>query len=193
MARMLRRTFATAAVAVLLPGVAMAQGMPQLNFSNPLTLGQVEWGAVIFVIFFLLCWRWALPQVGSVLEQRANTIAADLEAARHVKAEADTAAAEMTKAIAQARAEAQGAISAAVDKAKQEAAARTATLNEQLEQQLKESEQRIGAAQVEAMRALRTVAGDAANTLVERLTGTRPDPARVEQAVGAVMAARGQA
>ncbi|HET6185074.1 MAG TPA: F0F1 ATP synthase subunit B [Acetobacteraceae bacterium] len=182
----------TALGLLLMPTAAFAEGMPQLNFSNPLTVDQVGWGAVIFLILFLLCWRWALPKVASVLEQRAHTIAADLDTARAAKAEADRAIAEMNTAIARARADAQAAINAAVEKAKQEAAARSATLNERLEAQLKEAEGRIAAAQASAMRALRAVAIDAADTLIARLTGTAPDAARVERAVSTLLAARGQ-
>ncbi len=193
MPRTLTRAASLAAIVLLIaPASAMAQGMPQLNFKNPLTLDQVGWGAVIFLIFFLLCWLWGLPQVSRVLEQRASAIAADLEAARSVKSEADAAIAEMTEAIAHARAEAQGAINAAVDKAKQESAARASTLNERLETQLREAEQRIAAARSAAMRALRQVATDAAGTVIARLTGSPPDPARVERAVGAALAVRGQ-
>jgi F-type H+-transporting ATPase subunit b len=189
----LRRAIASALVALLaLPAAAMAEGMPQLNFNNPLTLDQVGWGAVIFLIFFLLCWSWGLPQVKRVLDQRADAIASDLDAARAVKSEADGAIRELTEATARARAEAQAAISAAVDKTKREAAERAATLDAQLDARLQESEQRIAAAQSSAMRALRTVATDAATALIARLTASTPDPARVERAVGGALAARGQ-
>jgi F-type H+-transporting ATPase subunit b len=189
-----RRTILPAAAALLsLPTAAMAEGMPQLNFNNPLTLDQVGWGAVIFLIFFLLCWQWGLPQVRRVLDQRADAIAADLDAARSVKSEADHAIRELTEATARARAEAQASISAAVEKAKREAAERAAILDAQLEARLKDSEQRIAAAQASAMRALRTVAVDAATALITRLTASPPDPTRVEGAVGTALAARGQA
>ncbi len=189
----LRRAVPLAAVALLsLPAAAMAQGMPQLNFKNPLTLDQVGWGAVIFLIFFLLCWLWGLPQVSRVLDQRAGAIAADLDAARSVKIEADTAVTEMTDATARSRAEAQAAINAAVDKAKQESASRTAALDAQLEARLRDSEHRIAAAQGAAMRALRSVATDAAHALIARLTASEPDRARLDRAVGAALAARGQ-
>jgi F-type H+-transporting ATPase subunit b len=193
MPRSLRRAVPLAAVALLsLPAAAMAEGMPQLNFANPLTLDQVGWGAVIFVIFLLLCWQWGLPQVRRVLDERAGAIAADLDAARSVKTEADTAVREVAEATASARAEAQAAITAAVDKAKQEAASRTAALDTQLEARLQDSEQRIAAAQGAAMRALRSVANDAATTLIARLTASAPDAKRVDRAVGAALAARGQ-
>ena len=44
---------------------AFAAGMPQLQFNNPLTTGQVFWGAVIFLLLYLLLGRSALPRVGS--------------------------------------------------------------------------------------------------------------------------------
>ncbi len=173
-----------------MPTAAMAAGMPQLDFANPLTLGQVWWGAIIFIVFFLLCWRWGLPQVAIVLERRAASIAADLETARTAKEAADRSVAEMTQAIARARAEAQASINAALDATKQQAAAQAAELNARLEAQLHEADERIHAARQAAMRALREVAMDTAATVVARLTGAAPEPARLQNAVSAVLAAR---
>jgi F-type H+-transporting ATPase subunit b len=192
MGRAPARLIAWLAVAGLLamPSAAMAQGLPQLNFASPLTLSQVYWGAVVFVVFLLLCWLWGLPQVSSVLERRAAAIAADLETARASKEAADRAVAEMTQAIARARAEAQGSINAALDAAKQQAAAQAAELNTRLETQLHQAEQRIHAARETAMRALREVATDTADTVVARLTGQPAEPARLQHAIGAVLAAR---
>ena len=180
-----------AAVGLLgMPTVAMAQGLPQLNFANPLTLSQVWWGAIIFVVFLLLCWRWGLPQVSSVLERRAAAIATDLETAHTAKEAADRSVAEMTQAIARARAEAQASINTALDLAKQQAAAQAAELNARLEAQLHEAEERIRAARHEATRALREVATETAATVIARLTGAPPEPSRLERAVGAALAVR---
>ncbi|HEX5328368.1 MAG TPA: F0F1 ATP synthase subunit B [Acetobacteraceae bacterium] len=174
------------------PGTALAEGMPQLDFKNPLTVDQVWWGAVIFVVFLLLCWLWGLPQVAGVLERRAAAIAADLETARIEKTAADHAATETTEAIAKARAEAQASINAALDAAKQETAAQTAELNARLETQLREAEQRIGAAREGAMRALRQVATETAGAVIVRLTGAAAEPERLQRAIGAAMTARGE-
>ena len=74
----------------MLPAAAMAAGgMPQLDFQNPLTLSQVVWGAIIFVVLYILLSRFALPKVGEVLEERAAHIARDLEGARAAKSKAD--------------------------------------------------------------------------------------------------------
>ena len=67
--RAMRRVLPLAAF-LLLPSLAIAEGMPQLDFANPLTTWQVIWGAIIFILFYLLVSRWGLPQVGSVLEMR---------------------------------------------------------------------------------------------------------------------------
>jgi F-type H+-transporting ATPase subunit b len=153
------RRIAAAAVALLvLPAAAMAEGMPQLNFNNPLTTTQVEWGAAIFVVLYILLSRLGLPQVASVLEERGTRIAGDLETAHAAKARADGAVSEMTETTAKARAEAQAAINAALEQAKAAAAKQAAVLNEKLEAQLKEAETSIAAARNTAMAALREVA-----------------------------------
>ena len=187
-----RRAVAIAATALCPAGMAMAQGMPQLNFANPLTTSQVVWGIVIFVVLYILLSRWTLPQVGRVLESRAASIEADLETARVAKATADAAVSEMTDATGRARAEAQAEISAAVGQAKQAATAQAAELDARLEAQLKEAEGRIAAARGAAMSALRQVATDTAATIIGRLTGSTPDRQAVESAVGTALAARGQ-
>lgn len=177
-------------VAAAAPAAALAQGMPQLDFSTPLTTSQVVWGAIIFVLLWVLLQRWALPEVRGVLEHRAAAIEADLEAARGAKARADAAAAEMSETVARARAEAQTAITAAVDQAKQEAAQQSAALNSRLEAQLHAAELSIGEARAAAMGALRQVATDTAATVVLRLTGRAADAETMAGAVGQAMAAR---
>jgi len=165
-------------------------GMPQLDFANPLTTAQVVWLAIIFVVLYLLLSRWALPQVGAVLEKRANRIQGDLAAAQSAKASADGAVAELTAATQQAQATAQAEIAAALAAANEAAAGQAATLNARLDKQLAEAEQRIGAARDAAMGALRSVAADTAAAVVTRLVGSAPASGTVEQAVDAALAAR---
>jgi F-type H+-transporting ATPase subunit b len=150
----------------------------------------VVWGAIIFVVLYVLLSRYGLPLVGEVIEERARHIAADLDTARASKAGADDAAKEVAAATARARAEAQAAINAALDAAKGEAAVRIGALNERLERQLQEAEAQIGAARAAAMSALREVATETAATVIDRLTGAPADRGRLDGAVGAALAAR---
>ena len=174
------------------PAAAMAEGLPQLDFGNRLTSYQVLWGAVIFVILYILASTTALPMVGTVLEARAKRIAGDLEDARDAKSRADAGIQAASEATAKARSEAQAAINAALESSKQAAATQAAALNERLDKQLKEAEGQIAAARGAALEALPAVAIDTAVTLITRLTGSMPDPVRISDAINAAMAARGR-
>ncbi len=162
--------------------------MPQLDFGNSLTIAQVVWMALIFGALYLLLSRWALPQVGTVLEHRAARIGADLDTARLARDQADGAIAELQAATRKASAEGQAAIAQAMAEAKGEAADQARLANERLDAQLHEAERRIAAARTAAMGALRTVAAETAGTVVQRLTGTTPDQHTVDGAVDAALA-----
>ncbi len=174
-----------------LPAAAMAEGMPQLDFKTPLTISQVVWGAIIFVVLYIMLSRTGLPLVASVLEERATKIAKDLDEARAAKARADDGMREADEATAKARAESQAAINAALDEAKTAAAAQAEVLNTRLEKQLHESETQIAQARASAMSALRQVATETAATVVTRLTGQEPDAGRLDSAIGSALTARG--
>jgi F-type H+-transporting ATPase subunit b len=175
----------------MLPVAAMAKGMPQLDFSTPLTLSQVVWGAIIFLVLYILLARTGLPLVASVLEERATKIAKDLNEARSAKTSADAGMAEAELATTKARAEAQAAINAALEDAKQAAMAQSEALNAKLEKQLQDAEAQIAGARTSAMSALRQVATETAATVVTRLTGSAPDAGRLDGAIGSALAARG--
>ncbi len=187
----LRRVIPFATALLMLPAAAMAAGMPQMDFKNPLTISQVVWGAIIFIVLYIVASRFALPKVGAVLEERAAHIANDLEAAQVSKVAADAGMAEASAAIAKARAEAQAAINAALESAKAAAAEQAAVLNARLEKQLSDAETQIAQARAQAMSALREVATETTATVVARLTGQTADPQRLSGAVGAALAARG--
>jgi len=178
------------AALLLLPTAAMAEGMPQIDFANPLTTSQVVWGAIIFALLYVLAKQFALPKVAEVLEERATHIARDLETAQTAKAKADTAVEELTQATAKARAEAQAAINAALEQAKAAAAQQGAELNLRLERQLAEAETQIAAARAAAMGALRQVATDTAGTMVVRLTGSAANDDRLRGAINKALSAR---
>ncbi len=191
----MNRVFAAVLAIWMVPALAWAQepegkGMPQLNFSNPLTVSQIVWMVIIFLALYVLLTLWALPQVEQVLAERSGTIAADLDTARAAKAEADAAVAELSEATRRAHAEAQAAIAEALARAKAEAADEARRANERLEAQLAAAEQRIAEARASAMGALRQVATDTAQLVLRRLTGAAPEPGTVLAAVDSALAAR---
>lgn len=188
----MRRTVILASCLFALPAVAMAEGLPQLDFKDPLTTSQVVWLAVIFGFLYVLLSRWALPKVEDVLAARATSIAADLDRARDAKAKSDAAVAAMNEATREARTAAQVEIAAAIERSKESITAQAAELNARLEAQLAAGEQRISAARAAAMGALQEVVTDTVDLVVTRLTGSSPARGVVDQAVGAALLARGQ-
>ncbi len=164
--------------------------MPQLDFSNPLTIAQVVWMAIIFGLLYYILARYMLPRVAEVMDGRAHRISADLDSARAAKAQSDAAIAEITEAGYRANSEAQAAIGSAIAQAKAEALEQSRAADERLGGQLAEAERRIAEARRSAMGALREVARDTASAVVTRLTGQAPDPAAIDSAVGSAMATR---
>ena len=165
--------------------------MPQLDFSNPLTISQVVWMALIFGALYYVLATYALPRVASVLDDRSARINADLTSARVAKHEADSSVAELQEATRRASTQAQAAIASAVAQTKAEAAEQARVANERLDVQLHEAEQRIAAARQSAMGALRDVATDTARTVVSRLTGQEPDASLLHGAVDTALVRRG--
>ncbi|MFT8244111.1 F0F1 ATP synthase subunit B' [Roseomonas sp. BN140053] len=168
---------------------ADAGGMPQLDFNNPLTISQVVWLFVLFGAFVFIAAQYLLPPVAGVLGERRGRIEGDLDAARSAKAEADAAVAANREGTSRARAQAQAAIADATQSANAEAARRAEVLNARLNEQVAAAETRIRGARDAAMGALREVATDATEALVQRLTGLE-DRAAIAAAVGRQLDAR---
>jgi len=174
---------------LLAPSAALADTMPQMDFHNPLTWDQVFWMVVILAALYFVLARWGLPQIGKVLENRAQMIARDLAAARRAKTEADLAVAALNATMAQARQKAQAEVAEMIAKAKSRAAANSAALAERLDRNMAEAEHRIEAARAEGMRALKPVAEEAARAILRRLTGGELNKDAVAARVDVALAA----
>lgn len=169
-------------LAMAAPG-AYAAGMPQLDFHNPLVTGQVIWGAVIFLGFYLVLSRVMLPRVGRVLEDRSTRISNDLDVARAAKQDADKAVAELQQARKDALAEAQANLQKALDEEQRAAEQKMQEINARLVSEISEAEQCVAAEKSRAFAALKDIAADTTQALVSRLTGTAADASLVAQKV----------
>jgi len=159
--------------------------MPQ--FDPAVWPTQLFWLAVIFVVLYLLMSRVALPRVAEVLEEREVRINDQLRKAENLKHEAEDAIATYEKAMAEARAKAQEQLREARDAAAADAAARQADLSTKLSSDIEAAEARIGGARDQAIAGLRDMASELVGSVVERLTGERPDAKAVSAAVTKVM------
>ncbi|MBX3093072.1 MAG: F0F1 ATP synthase subunit B [Cryobacterium sp.] len=75
---------------------------------NPLLPADYDiiWSAVIFVIVLVFFWRYALPRIQTMLDERSAAIEGQIEAATVAKAEADAALEGYRAQLADARGEA---------------------------------------------------------------------------------------
>ncbi|HEX6441841.1 MAG TPA: F0F1 ATP synthase subunit B' [Stellaceae bacterium] len=155
--------------------------MPQLNIAD--FTPQLVWLAIWFVILYVLMAWFGLPRIKAIMETRKRRREDDLARAEQLKAEADAASAAYQKALADARAQAMATIKAASDRMAAEAAERQRSLAAALAQQIEEAERRVAASKQQALAEIRSVAVDVGHSVVEKLTGSAPDPARMTAAV----------
>ena len=156
-------------------------GLPQLNFET--FPSQIFWLVVTLVLLFLLLSKIALPRIASALEERADAIADDLDAADEFKRKAEEsekayeqaladARAKATEIAAETRAEIQKDVDAAMAKADAEISARAA-----------EGEKRIAEIQEGAMASVASVAEETAVAVVEAVLPDAADAAALKAAV----------
>jgi F-type H+-transporting ATPase subunit b len=148
---------------------------------------QLIWLAIFFALLYALMAKWALPQVGRVIDDRQKRIAGDIAEAQRLKQESEAAVAAYEKALADARGRAQAIANETRDRAAADAAAARKIVEDALNAKLAEADKSIAATKQAAMGNVRAVAEDAAAAVVERLIGLTPSEKTVADAVAAVL------
>jgi F-type H+-transporting ATPase subunit b len=156
-------------------------------FNSQTFASQLVWLVIFFVLLYVLMARWALPQVGRVIENRQRRIADDIGEAGRLKQESDAALAAYEKALADARSRAQAIANETREKQAAQAEAARKQTEDELIRRLADAEKTIAATKQTAMRNVRAVAEDAAAAIVERLIGVAPGKEEVASAVGDVL------
>jgi len=156
-------------------------------FQTETFASQLIWLAIAFIALYVLMAKWALPQVGSVIEGRQKRMDDDIAEAGRLKQQSDEAVATYEKALADARGRAQAI--ANETREKQAAAAETSRkqLEEALNVRLADSERTIASTKQAAMSNVRGIAEDAASAIVERLIGKAPNQQAIAEAVAGVL------
>jgi F-type H+-transporting ATPase subunit b len=155
-------------------------------FESQNFLSQLLWLALAFGLLYYLMAKVALPRIESILQDRSNRLASDLDEAQRMKAEADAAGEAYEKSLRDAQNQAQGIAQEARAKLAAESDARRKAKEEELNAKLAASEATIRERTAAAMSSVRDIAGETASTIVERLTGTAPDKASLDRALDAV-------
>ncbi len=148
---------------------------------------QLIWLALAFILLYVLMAKWALPQVGRVIEARQKRIADDIAAAGALKKQSDDAVAAYEKALADARGRAQAIANETREKQSAEADAVRKKIEDELNAKMAEADKSIAAAKEAAMANVRTIAEGAAAAIVQRLISAAPSEKTVTAAVADVL------
>ncbi|MGE0054205.1 MAG: F0F1 ATP synthase subunit B [Hyphomicrobium sp.] len=144
-------------------------GLPQLDAHT--FAPQIFWLVLTFAVLYFVLSKVALPRIGEVLEERADRITRDLEAAQRLKDDTDKALADYEKALADARAKASTIAKDTRDQLAAETETKKASVEKTLAGKLQDAEQRIAATKTKALSAVNDIAADAAGAVVSKLIG----------------------
>lgn len=173
---------ATDTVAVEIVGaVEKKVGMPQLDFTT--FPNQIFWFVLAFFALYFLLSRVAMPRIASILEDRHNAIANDLEKAAELREKAEKAEAAYNKALADARAEAQQIAAEAKAEINKELDLAIAKADAEIAAQAAESEKRISEIRAASLKSVEQVSKETAAAIVAALMPSVSDDAAVNKAI----------
>ncbi|WOF73121.1 F0F1 ATP synthase subunit B' [Parvibaculaceae bacterium PLY_AMNH_Bact1] len=159
--------------------------MPQLDFAT--FAPQLIWLTLVFGVLYLVMARVALPRIATVIEERRDRIADDLDTAAQLKSDTDDAIASYETALAEARTKAHSIAQETRDRLTAETDAHRADLEGQLAARIADAEKRIDATKTQALTSVRDVAVDVADAITQQLLGDS-DRAAAERAVDSELA-----
>jgi F-type H+-transporting ATPase subunit b len=148
---------------------------------------QFIWLAIFFIALYVIISRVAIPRIGGIVEARQDRIAGDLAEANSFKQQSDAALAGYEKSLADARGRAQELANATRERLNAEAEKTRHALEAELNARLAKAEETIAATKTAAMTNVQAIAVDAASAIVERLIGSRPNAAAVQNAVAGAL------
>jgi len=156
-------------------------GLPQLDFQT--WPSQIIWLAFALVVLYQLMTKIALPRISSVLEERADAIADDLDKAEEFKRRAEEAQKQYDKALAEARQRAQEIAAQTRAEIDKEVQKEMAKADEEIAARASESERRIREIRDSALESIEAVAKDTAGAVIEAVMPGLSDQKAVDKAV----------
>lgn len=155
--------------------------MPQLELHD--FAPQLIWLAISFIALYIIMARVALPRIATVIEERRDRIASDLDRAAQLKQETDEAIAAYEEALANAKARAFAIAQETRQKLADEVEAEKSEAEKQIAEKLAAAEKRIEDAKNAAMSKVNDVAAGAAESIIQELIGAKTTKAELKQAV----------
>ena len=160
--------------------------MPQLAFED--WAPQLMWLAISFIALYVVMARVALPRIATVIEERRDRIASDLDEAEQLRQSTEDAIAAYEQALAEARSRAHAIAQETRDALSREVEAEKMDVEKQIAKKTEEAEKAISDAKSAAVANLNEVASGAAETIVKELIGGKLTKAEVNKAVSKALA-----
>jgi F-type H+-transporting ATPase subunit b len=157
--------------------------MPQIAQISEIFASQLFWLVVVFGLIYVVIGRGMLPKIEATVEARDRKIADDLAEAERARARADEVEELVRQQTERNRAEAAKVTQAAKDEAARENERRLKDADAATEGRVSEAEGRIRAAAAAAMAEIETVAAEAAEQMVQRLSGATVSRDEAQNAV----------
>lgn len=166
---------------VEVPEAGHSGGFPPFNTAT--FEAQLVWLAITFVLLYYLMAKVALPRIATILEERRDRIADDLDQAAQFKAQTEQAIEAYETSLAEARAKAHAIAQETRDRLNAETDAHRERLEADLDKKIADAEARIAETKEAALANVREIATDVATSIVSQLTREEADKAAVEKAV----------
>lgn len=160
--------------------------MPQMELHD--FAPQLIWLAISFIALYIIMARVALPRIATVIEERRDRIASDLDQAAKFKQETEEAKAAYEEALANARSNALTTLRETRETLNAEVEAEKTKTEAAINEKLADAEAAIAKEKADALSRLGDMAADAAETIVTELIGGKLTKAEVKQAVSKAMA-----
>ena len=132
-------------------------------------------GVLAFAVLFFFVWKWVLPRVSALLEERREKIQGDLESAEQTRTQAEQELAEYREQLATARQEANGIIEEARKTAEQVRADIQARAEREAAATVTKAQEEIRSERDRVFQELRGEIGEIAVELAERVVGASLD------------------
>jgi F-type H+-transporting ATPase subunit b len=161
--------------------------MPQIEQLPDIFFSQLFWLLLVFGTIYFVIGRGMVPKIQSVVQAREDKIAGDLAAAQRAREEAESLEEGYRQRMDASRSEAMKLAQESKQEAAKEAEARLKKVDDAVGAKMAEAEARIRASVSKAMGEIETVAAEAAQELVGKLTGASVSSAEAKQAVKAVL------
>ena len=140
-------------------------------------------GAIAFAILFFFTWKWVLPRVNTMLEERRRKIQGELEQAEHAKTEADNLLGQYRQQLASAREDANRIIEEARKTADQLRRDLMQKAEQESQQTLVRAQDEIRAERDRVFQELRAQVAEIAVDLAGRVVGEELDRSRHERLI----------